>query len=172
MNALTTGCKQLKEVTLIGRRHRCAQMGRSLRFSQANQRVRNEVTTVGVDITKNVFQLHWVDGESGEIVSKPLKPAVFFEHAANRETYREEDLGVDARSCQASGRADFGREKPSCGKPRHPAPEPVPVARFRDSVTCSKIFSKFTFLEQDSLEKNPDKTKAWRGASSRNFNHG
>jgi hypothetical protein len=134
-------------------------MGISLRSSQANRRVRNEVTTVGVDLAKNVFQLHWVDGESGEIVSKQLRLAVFFEHVANRETYREEDLGVDARSCQASGRADFGHEKPSCGKPRHPAPEPVPVAQSRDAVTCSKISSKFTFLEQDSLKKSPTKQR-------------
>lgn len=42
-------------------------------------------TTVGVDIAKNVFQLHWVDVESGEIVSKQLKRAVFLEHFANRE---------------------------------------------------------------------------------------
>jgi len=43
-------------------------------------------TTVGVDIAKNVFfQLHWIDGESGEVVSKQLKRAVFLEHFANRE---------------------------------------------------------------------------------------
>ncbi|MDR5880504.1 IS110 family transposase [Caballeronia sp. LZ032] len=42
-------------------------------------------TTVGVDIAKNVFQLHWVDANSGEIVSKQLKRAVFLEHFANRE---------------------------------------------------------------------------------------
>jgi transposase len=42
-------------------------------------------TTVGVDIAKNVFQLHWVDANSGEIVSKRLKRAVFLEHFANRE---------------------------------------------------------------------------------------
>jgi len=42
-------------------------------------------TTVGVDIAKNVFQLHWVDAETGEIVSKQLKRAVFLEHFANRE---------------------------------------------------------------------------------------
>ncbi|KVN96666.1 transposase [Burkholderia ubonensis] len=42
-------------------------------------------TTVGVDIAKNVFQLHWVDAGTGEIVSKQLKRAVFLEHFANRE---------------------------------------------------------------------------------------
>jgi transposase len=42
-------------------------------------------TTVGVDIAKNVFQLHWVDVGTGEIVSKQLKRAAFLEHFANRE---------------------------------------------------------------------------------------
>jgi transposase len=43
-------------------------------------------TTVGVDIAKNVFQLHWIDGESGEIVRKQIQRAVFLEHFANRES--------------------------------------------------------------------------------------
>lgn len=42
-------------------------------------------TTVGVDIAKHVFQLHWVDADTGEIVNKQLKRAVFLEHFANRE---------------------------------------------------------------------------------------
>jgi len=42
-------------------------------------------TTVGVDIAKNVFQLHWVDADTGEIVNKQLKRAVFLEHFANRD---------------------------------------------------------------------------------------
>ncbi|KVO82817.1 hypothetical protein BGV60_04550 [Burkholderia ubonensis] len=42
-------------------------------------------TTVGVDIAKNVFQLHWVDAGTGEIVSKQLKRPVFLEYFANRE---------------------------------------------------------------------------------------
>lgn len=41
-------------------------------------------TAVGVDIAKNVFQLHYVDQETGEIVNKPLKRAKFLEHFANR----------------------------------------------------------------------------------------
>lgn len=41
-------------------------------------------TAVGVDIAKNVFQLHYVDEETGEIVNKPVKRAVFLEHFANR----------------------------------------------------------------------------------------
>jgi len=42
-------------------------------------------TTVGVDIAKNVFQLYWVDTDTGEIINKQLKRAVFLEHFANRE---------------------------------------------------------------------------------------
>jgi transposase len=39
---------------------------------------------VGVDIAKRVFQLHWVELGSGEIVSVQLKRAKFLEHFANR----------------------------------------------------------------------------------------
>src|SRR4051794_7081793 len=41
-------------------------------------------TIVGVDIAKNVMQVHWVDPDSGEIVNKPLKRAAFLEYFANR----------------------------------------------------------------------------------------
>ncbi|WP_438394121.1 IS110 family transposase [Caballeronia sp. DA-9] len=52
-------------------------------------------TTVGVDITKNVIQLHWVDLDTGEIVNKPVKRAVFLEHFANRAPCR---IGMEACS--------------------------------------------------------------------------
>jgi transposase len=39
---------------------------------------------VGVDIAKLVFQVHYVDQETGEIVNKPIKRAKFLEHFANR----------------------------------------------------------------------------------------
>lgn len=39
---------------------------------------------VGVDIAKRVFQLHWIEQESGEIVSVQLKREKFLEHFANR----------------------------------------------------------------------------------------
>lgn len=39
---------------------------------------------VGVDIAKRVFQVHYVDGETGEIVNKAIKRAKFLEHFANR----------------------------------------------------------------------------------------
>jgi len=39
---------------------------------------------VGVDIAKRVFQLHWVDGSTGEIVSIQLKREKFLAHFSNR----------------------------------------------------------------------------------------
>ena len=39
---------------------------------------------VGVDIAKRVFQLHWVESETGEIVTLQLKREKFLEHFANR----------------------------------------------------------------------------------------
>lgn len=41
-------------------------------------------TIVGVDTAKDVFQLHWVDVETGEVCSKQLKRVKFLEHFANR----------------------------------------------------------------------------------------
>ncbi|WP_161984168.1 hypothetical protein [Sulfuriferula plumbiphila] len=37
---------------------------------------------VGIDIAKRVFQLHWVDIETGEMVSLQLKREKFLEHFA------------------------------------------------------------------------------------------
>jgi transposase len=39
---------------------------------------------VGIDIAKNVMQLHYVDQETGEIVNKPVKRAQLLEYFANR----------------------------------------------------------------------------------------
>ena len=41
-------------------------------------------TVVGVDIAKRVFQVHWIEQDSGEIVTVQLKRAKFLEHFANR----------------------------------------------------------------------------------------
>ncbi|MDR1660986.1 MAG: IS110 family transposase, partial [Azoarcus sp.] len=41
-------------------------------------------TPVGIDIAKNVFQVHYVDEDTGEIVNKPIKRARFLEYFANR----------------------------------------------------------------------------------------
>jgi hypothetical protein len=39
---------------------------------------------VGADISKRVFQLHWVQPEAGEIAALQLKREKFLEHFANR----------------------------------------------------------------------------------------
>jgi transposase len=41
-------------------------------------------TAVGVDIAKNVFQVHYIDQATGEIVNKPIKRAKFLEFFVNR----------------------------------------------------------------------------------------
>lgn len=41
-------------------------------------------TKYGVDIAKNVFQLYWVDPETGEVFNKQIKRAKFLEHFVNR----------------------------------------------------------------------------------------
>lgn len=43
-----------------------------------------EHTVIGVDIAKRVFQLHWIDAETGESVNKQVKRAGFLAHFANR----------------------------------------------------------------------------------------
>lgn len=42
------------------------------------------VTPVGIDIAKNVFQVHYIDPDTGEIVNKPIKRSQFLEYFANR----------------------------------------------------------------------------------------
>jgi len=39
---------------------------------------------VGIDIAKSVFQVHYVDVETGEVVNRALRRSVFLEHFANR----------------------------------------------------------------------------------------
>ncbi len=41
---------------------------------------------VGVDIAKRLFQLHWVEPQTGEIVALQLKREKFLEHFANRSS--------------------------------------------------------------------------------------
>jgi len=41
---------------------------------------------VGVDIAKRVFQLHWLEPQTGEIVALQLKREKFLEHFANRSS--------------------------------------------------------------------------------------
>ena len=41
---------------------------------------------VGVDIAKRVFQLHWVEAQTGEVVALQLRRGRFLEHFANRSS--------------------------------------------------------------------------------------
>ncbi|MGF6971940.1 transposase [Paraburkholderia sp. JPY465] len=43
-----------------------------------------KLTPVGIDIAKRVFQVHYVDAETGEIVNRQIKRAKFLEHFVNR----------------------------------------------------------------------------------------
>ena len=54
-------------------------------------------TVVGVDTAKRVFQLYWVDMETGEIMDLKLTREKFLEHFANRAPYL---IGMEA--CGAS----------------------------------------------------------------------
>lgn len=49
---------------------------------------------VGVDIAKRLFQLHWVEPQTGEIVALQLKREKFLEHFANRSKCL---IGMEAR---------------------------------------------------------------------------
>ena len=54
-------------------------------------------TPVGIDIAKNVFQVHYVDAQTGEIVNRPVKRAAFLEYFANRNACL---IGIE--SCSGS----------------------------------------------------------------------
>lgn len=41
------------------------------------------LTPVGIDIAKTVFQVHYINRDTGEVVNKPIRRAVFLEHFAN-----------------------------------------------------------------------------------------
>ncbi len=43
------------------------------------------LTVVGIDIAKNVFQLHWIDQSTGEVIRKQLTRAKVLWFFANRE---------------------------------------------------------------------------------------
>jgi len=42
-------------------------------------------TPVGIDIAKNVFQVHYVDEQTGEIVNKAVKRSVFLRYFSNKQ---------------------------------------------------------------------------------------
>ena len=43
------------------------------------------LTVVGIDIAKNVFQLHWTDQSTGEVIRKQLTRTKMLKFFANRE---------------------------------------------------------------------------------------
>jgi transposase len=60
-----------------------------------DRRVRINRIVVGVDIAERVFQLHWVEPETGEIAALQLKRQRVLEHLSNRSN---SVIGMEARS--------------------------------------------------------------------------
>ena len=78
---------------------------------------------VGIDIAKRAFQLHWVDEESGEIVSLQLKRDKFLEHFANRQPCL---IGMEC----CGGSQHWARQLTTMGHELKPPPTtPVPTHR-------------------------------------------
>lgn len=66
-------------------RHRCARVAVDINHTRDRGTTMNDVTTYGLDLAKRVFQVHWVDAQSGEIHRKTLprsKVTAFFTRAA------------------------------------------------------------------------------------------
>jgi transposase len=59
-------------------------------------------TTYGLDLAKRVFQLYWIDPDSGEIHNKKFDRARLIEFFANRSTGRI--------AIEACGSANWGGE--------------------------------------------------------------
>ena len=65
-------------------------------------------TPVGIDIAKSVFQVHYVDEQTGEVVNRALRRRVFVEHFANRTPCL---IGMEA----CSGAQHWARELTKLG---------------------------------------------------------
>lgn len=65
-------------------------------------------TPVGIDIAKSVFQVHYVDEETGEVINRALRRGVFLEHFANRAPCL---IGMEA----CSGAQHWARELTQLG---------------------------------------------------------
>ena len=63
--------------------HRCARV-EMLRNHSQNRGSDMQVTTYGVDLAKQVFQVHWVEPDSGEVKRKMLTRGQFREFFAFR----------------------------------------------------------------------------------------
>ena len=55
-------------------RHRCARVEVSSNHSRDRGSIMN-ITTYGLDLAKRVFQVHWVEPDTGELKRKVLKRA-------------------------------------------------------------------------------------------------
>lgn len=57
-----------------------------MKSSQESRRIRHDTTKTvdGVDSPTLVFQLHWVNAQTGEVFSKQIKRAKFLEHFVNK----------------------------------------------------------------------------------------
>lgn len=83
-----------------------------------------KLTPVGIDIAKNVFQVHYVDEETGEVVNKPIKRAkrrCCINPAFGGDVYVRQYLREAGCSRQASHQhapfRDNGRSKDGVGRP-------------------------------------------------------
>lgn len=54
-------------------RHRCARLGLLHNHTRDRGTTMNDLTTYGLDLAKQVFQVHWVDVSSGEVQRKTLR---------------------------------------------------------------------------------------------------
>ncbi len=53
-----------------------------------------KLTPVGIDIAKNVMQMHYVDEGTGEVVNKPIKRAQFLEYFRESRAVPDRDGGL------------------------------------------------------------------------------
>ena len=77
--------KQKRVEPLEPERHRCARVAVDLNHTRDRGTTMNDVTTYGLDLAKQVFQVHWVDPHTGEIHRKTLprrQVTAFFARAA------------------------------------------------------------------------------------------
>jgi len=65
-------------------------------------------TPVGIDIAKQVFQVHYVDESTGEVVNRPLRRSAFLQHFVNRSACL---IGMEA----CSGAQHWARELTKLG---------------------------------------------------------
>ena len=74
--------RKIKGDPLTPERHRCARVEVSINHSRGRGSTMN-VTTYGLDLAKRVFQVHWVEMDTGELKRKTLaraEVAAFFAH--------------------------------------------------------------------------------------------